>query len=121
MDSIITALHVVLKVKVIDELKGNGSSWRELDLPQAGGEGLVVGDFDAARVLGEGLLALGLALVVAGVGHADWVVEKKSIIALISEVDSTVLTLALVHLIPGGILIFLLVLEAKKQQKVAKV
>ena len=75
VDSIITALHVVLKVKVVDELKGNCSGWWELDLPQAGGEGLVVGDFDAAGVLGEGLLALGLALVVAGVGHADWVVE----------------------------------------------
>lgn len=102
MDAVIAALVVVLKVEVVDELKGDGSGGWELDLPQARGEGLVVGDGDAARVGGEGLLALGLALLVIRVGHADWVVEEKTVV-VIAEIDPTVLTLASVDLIPGGI------------------
>ena len=103
MNSVISALEVVLKVKVADELKLNSSGWWELDLPQAGGEGFIVGNLDLAGVLGESLLALGLALGVFGVGHTDWVVEKKSVVVFITKIDSTVLTTAFVDLIPGGV------------------
>ena len=50
-------------------------------------------------------MALGLALGIIRVGHADWVVEQKAVI-VVTEVDTTVLTLAFVDLVPGGILIF---------------
>ena len=44
VNSVITALHVVLKVEVVDELKGDCSGGWELDLPQARSEGLIILD-----------------------------------------------------------------------------
>ena len=38
-----------------------------------------------------------------GEGHAHWVMQEETILAAIAHVDTTVLTIALVDLIPGGI------------------
>ena len=100
MNPIIPTLPVILKVEVALKLEFNCSGRWELDFPETRSVRLIVLHFDSTRKTGESFTTLSFAVRVIWIVHADRIVQEETILTILAQIDTTVLALSFLDLVP---------------------